>query len=361
MLALPMIQSFETSFGKLTHKDTVITKVFTEEGIVGYGESSAFFAPWYNAETTDTCFYMLEKFLGPAVVGKEFATPEEFRTAYGNIVENCIARAGIECAFWHCVAQRDNRSLKELFGGVRDSIAVGESIGIHSSLEATLEEVAKRIAEGYVRIKVKIKPGWDVAVLEAIRNKWPDIDLMADGNSAYSLEKDLPTLKALDRFRLTMIEQPLGESDIVDHASLARQVSTPICLDESIRTLDDARKAITINACKIINIKPGRVGGMVESLRIHDYCEKQKIGVWCGGMLETGIGRAFNIAIASKSNYIYPADMSPSNIFYKEDIIEPTYIVKPNGYIDVSTKPGLGYDVREDKIEEFTTRKAVVS
>ncbi len=358
-LALPMVHSFETSFEKLTHKETVITKVYADGGIVGYGESSSSSAPFYNHETVDTCFYMQEKFLAPAVAGKEFETAEAFRAAYANVVGNKIAKAGIECAFWHLIAQKESKSLKELFGGTRSEIPVGESIGIKPTIEATLAEIEERLAQGYVRIKVKIKPGWDVNVLEAIREKWPSVDLMADANSAYALD-DILLLKTLDTFNLTMIEQPLGEDDIVDHAALARQLRTPICLDESIKGTADARKAVELGACKIINIKPGRVGGICESIVIHDFCKKKGIGVWCGGLLETGIGRAFNIALASKENFTYPADMSPFQFFYREDIIEPSYVVKPNGHIDVPTIPGLGYAIRESKVEEFTVQKAVI-
>ncbi len=349
-----MIRSFETSFGRLDHKETAIVKLYDSDGRIGYGESSAFYAPLYNPETVDTCLYVQEKFLAPSVVSKEFTDAWEFRAAYKSIVGHKIAKAGIESAFWHLLAQQQNKSLKELFGGTRSEIPVGESIGIHPTIEATLEEIDLRLSEGYIRIKVKVKPNWDLKVVEAIRNKYPTIDLMVDGNSAYNLKEHKDTLLAFDRFNLTMIEQPLAEDDIIDHGTLAKLIKTPICMDESIESVDDARKAIQIGACKIINIKPGRVGGPAESLLIHDLAEKEKIGVWCGGMLETGIGRAFNIALASKNNFIYPADMSPSAIFYKEDIIEPTYVVKNNGHINVSIAPGLGYGIREDAIKRFT-------
>ncbi|MDP2630708.1 MAG: o-succinylbenzoate synthase [Candidatus Uhrbacteria bacterium] len=360
-LALPMIHSFETSFGRLEHTDTVIVKLTTNDGIVGFGESPTLHAPLYNPETADTAMLILEKFLAPSVIGKEFSTPDEFRASYANIIGNHTAKTGLECAFWHAYALKQKKSLKELFGGVRDVVPVGESIGIKSSVEETIDEIAQRLAEGYVRIKVKIKPGWDVSLTAKIRERYPSIPLMLDGNSAYSLEKHLDILKTLDQFNLMMIEQPLAEDDIIDHATLQKELATPICLDESIKSAEDARKAIQIGACKIINIKPGRVGGIVESINIHNIAQKHSVGVWCGGLLESGIGRAFNIAIASKENYIYPADMSPYHHFYQEDLIEPSYIVKQDGTIDVPIEPGLGYTIQEDRIKKYTTTRVMIA
>jgi O-succinylbenzoate synthase len=359
-LTLPMIHSFETSFGKFTGKETIITKLYADNGLVGYGESSGFFAPVYNHETVNTCAYIQEKYIGPNVVGKSFQTAADFKHAYGFIVGNKVAQTGPECAFWHLLSQEQNKSLKQLVGGTRSEIAVGESIGIHPTIEATLAEVEQRLAEGYVRIKVKIKPGWDVDLMRAIRQRWPDIDLMADGNSAYRLPEHLPVLQQLDDLNLTMIEQPLAHDDIIDHATLQIDVRSPICLDESIESVEDARKAIQIGACKIINIKPGRMGGLVESIKTHDLAQKAGVGVWCGGLLETGIGRAFNIAVASKENYIYPADMSPYDLFYQEDLIEPSFVVKPNGHIDVPDTPGLGYEINQSAIKRFTSETITV-
>ena len=360
-VAVPMVTSFETSFGTISDKETVLTELHTDEGLIGYGESSSFHSPVYNAETNDSCVYIQETFIAPAVIGKSFTTAQEFRDAYSSIVGNKIAQAGPESAFWHLLAQKQNKSLKELFGGKLSEIPVGESIGIKPSIQATLDEVAERLEQGFLRIKVKIKPGWDTEVLGAIRKKWPTIDLMADGNSAYVLGRDDETLKALDKFKLTMLEQPLAHDDIIDHATLQKRLKTPICLDESIESVEDARKAIEIGACKIINIKPGRVGGPIESMKIHDLCQKHGIGVWCGGLLETGIGRAFNIALASKAGYSLPADMSPYQFFYKEDLVEPSFVVKPNGHIDVSEEIGLGYAVRVARIEELTTKKVEIN
>jgi O-succinylbenzoate synthase len=358
-VAMPMKTSFETSFGRLTHKETVITRLHAG-GLTGYGESSAFYAPFYNHETVDSCANIQEHFIAPNVVGKNFGTPEEFRSAYHFIIGNKIAQTGPECAFWHLLAQQKNTSLKQLVGGTRDSIAVGESIGIHHTIKSTLEEIDLRIKQGYVRIKVKIKPGWDIELMQAIRKKWPDLDLMADGNSAYTLARHSDVLHELDKLNLTMLEQPLAADDIIDHASLQAQLKTPICLDESIESAEDARKAIDIGACRIINIKPGRMGGLVESIKTHGLAKQRGIGVWCGGLLETGIGRAFNIALASKQNYIYPADMSPYKLFYEEDLIDPSYQVNPDGHITVPGGPGLGFSVSEKSLKKFTVSSKTI-
>jgi o-succinylbenzoate synthase len=359
-LALPMVHSFKTGFGEITHKETVITKLHTADGMVGYGESSSLFAPIYNHETNDTCVYMQEKFIAPRIVGRDFATPEEFRAAYATIVGNRTAQTGPECAFWHLVAQRDNKSLKELVGGVKKEIPVGESIGIKPSIEETLREIEQRISEGYVRIKVKVKPNWDIEVLTAIRDRWPDINLTVDGNSAYSLDEDEDVLRSFGRFNLTMLEQPFATDRFVDHAKLQENLKTPICFDEGIESVEGIRTANALGSCKVVNLKPGRVGGLIESIKIHDFAAAHNMGVWCGGMLETGIGRAFNIALASKENFVYPADMSPYQLYFAEDIVQPSFVVKPNGHVDVPDAPGLGYEINDDQIEKFTVEKVVV-
>jgi O-succinylbenzoate synthase len=359
-LALPMLHSFKTGFGEITHKETIITKLYTSNGLVGYGESSSLFAPIYNHETNDTCMYVQEQFIAPKILNKEFTTVEEFREAYSDIVGNLTAQTGPECAFWHLLAQEQNVSLKSLLGGTAREIPVGESIGIKNSVQETLEEVTKRLEAGYQRIKIKIQPGWDIEVLSAIRKRWPDIDLTADGNSAYKLDKHKDILRSLDNFNLTMLEQPLAIDKLTDHALLQKQLKTPICFDESIESVEGAKTALALGACKAINIKPGRVGGLLESIKIHDLAAEKGIGVWCGGMLETGIGRAFNIALSSKSNFMYPADMSPYQFYFAEDLVTDSFIVKPNGHIDVPDKPGLGYEISDSHIEKYTIKKTVL-
>ncbi len=356
---IPMITSFTTSFGTVTSKPTVIVKAENEDGIVGWGESAALPFPYYKPETTDICMLVLKNYVAPLVLNKEFKDVEELMNLLEQIKGNNFSKTGLETAIWMITATKENKSLKETLGGVQDKIAVGESIGIKDSIEATLEEVSLRLDQGFRRTKIKIKPGWDVELVKTIRAKFGDIDLMVDANSSYTLE-DIDTLKQLDEFNLTMMEQPLADDDIVDHSILQKQIKTPVCLDESIHSIEDARRAIFLGACKIINIKPGRVGGLLESKKIHDFCQKNNVGVWCGGMLETGIGRAFNIAVASLPNYIYPADMSPVNFFYEDDLVRNSFVVDKEGYVKVPETVGLGFEVDESKIEKYTSEKVTL-
>jgi len=358
-LRLPMIRSFVTSYGVVDAKDTLITKLYTADGLVGYGESPALSAPFFNSETTDTCLYMVRQFIAPALVGKHLTNIGEFVAALPPLQDVYTAKTGPECAFWHLLAQRDNVSLKELFGGTREEIAVGESIDI-KPLEETLQEIAQRLSEGYRRIKVKIEPGWDFEPLAAIREQWPDITLTADANASYRLRLHERELRALDQFELAMVEQPLAAHDLVDHARLQKLIRTPVCLDESIQQLEDMRTAHALGACKIVNLKPMRVGGIYECMKIHDFAAEHDMSVWCGGMFETGIGRAFNIALASKKHFDHPADMSPYNLFYAEDLLESSFTVKQNGCIDVPNTPGLGYRISDRQIDKFTLEKAIV-
>ncbi len=359
LVGLPMIHPFTTSFGTVKEKATVLARVVTDDGVEGWGEGSALPFPFYKPETTDTAMLALTKYIAPLVVGKSIAHPSDVLGLYTSVKGHNFAKTALETALWMIFSEMEGKSLASLMGGKAQSIPVGESIGIHPTLQEELAEIGRRIDEGYRRIKVKIKPGFDVEVVAAIREKFGDIDLMVDGNSAYTLG-DMKTLQAFDEFNLTMIEQPLADDDIIDHATLQKHIKTPVCLDESILSAEDARKAIEIGACKIINIKPGRVGGLTESKKIHDFCKNHGVGVWCGGMLETGIGRAFNIAVSSLPNYIYPADMSPNNIFFTEDLIDPTYNVK-DGYVAVPQSPGLGYTIVKKRIEKYTVEKVTIS
>lgn len=356
---IPMITSFTTSFGTVKRKPTVIVKTETEDGIIGYGESSALPFPYYKPETTDICMLVLKDYIAPLVLNKEFKSIEELMNLLKMVKGNNFAKTGLETAAWMIVSLKENKSLKEILGGTQDKIAVGESIGIKDSIEETLEEVKLRLDQGFRRTKVKIKPGWDIQIVEAIREKFGDIDLMVDANSSYTLD-DLEVLKKMDNYNLTMMEQPLADDDIIDHSILQKAIKTPVCLDESIHSAEDVRRAIFIGACKIINVKPGRVGGLLESKKIHDLCKENGIGVWCGGMLESGIGRAFNIAIASLPNYIYPADMSPVNFFYEDDLVKDSFTVDNQGYVTVPNKPGLGFEVDEGKLEKYTVEETVL-
>lgn len=356
---IPMITSFTTSFGKVTNKPTIIVQVEDEDGRIGYGESAALPFPYYKPETTDICLLVIRDYISPLILNKDFETIEEFMNLLRTIKGNNFAKTGVETAVWMLMSLNKKASLKQLLGGSQDKIAVGESIGIKDSIEETLEEVGLRLGQGFRRTKIKIKPGWDIQIIEAIRKKFGDIDLMVDANSSYTLD-DLETLKEMDHYNLTMMEQPLADDDIIDHSILQKEVNTPICLDESIHSVEDARRAIFLGACKIINIKPGRVGGLLESKKIHDYCKENNIGVWCGGMLESGIGRAFNIAVASLPNYVYPADMSPVNFFYADDLVKESFTVDENGYVTVPDEVGLGFEVDKEKIEKYSVDKVIL-
>jgi len=356
-----MARHFKLSLGELTYKETIIVALHTADGLVGYGESSTFPLPTFTQETTESCMHVQTTFIAPRLVEKEFTTVQSFRDAYADLLGNPIAQAGMECAFWHLLSQYQKVSLKELVGGTKKEIPVGESISINPSLEETLREVEQRLNEGYVRIKLKIMPGWDTAIVSAVRNAWPHIELTVDGNMSYRLEKHERVLRSLDAFRLTMIEQPFKMDNLVDHAALQRGLKTAICLDESITSAQNLATAHVLRACKIVNIKPVRVGGLDESLKIYDYALSHGIAVWCGGMFETGIGRAFNIALASKEGCNLAADMSPYNMYLTEDLIDPSYEVKPNGHIDVPDEPGLGYHIRVDRIKKYTLQKEVIT
>ncbi|XKH50615.1 o-succinylbenzoate synthase [Chryseomicrobium palamuruense] len=354
-LQMEMKSPFSTSFGTFQTKDFILLEAIDEKGTVGYGESVAFSSPWYNEETFKTNWHMLEDFLIPLILGKELAHPDEVTEVFSAIRKNNMAKSTIEGAFWDIYAQQSNQSLAAALGGTKNQIDVGISIGIQNSVEELVEVVRGYVEEGYKRIKVKIKPGWDVDVMRTLRKEFPDVAIMADANSAYRLE-DTALLKQLDEFNLTMIEQPLASDDIIDHATLQKELSTPICLDESIHSLEDARKAVELGATKIINIKIGRVGGLTVAKQIHDYCMDQGVPVWCGGMLEAGIGRAHNVALTTLPNFILPGDTAGSSRYWVKDIIEPEVVVD-NGVIHVPTSAGIGYKLDYKAVEDYTVMK----
>lgn len=353
---LPLTHYFQTSFGRLTEKQTVLVKLISN-GRVGYGEGSALNAPLYVPEYAGATYRVLKEFILPAILHKNFNTPEEIVSAYAHIRGFNFAKTAVETAFWDLYSQEQGSSVAALLGGTQTRIQIGESIGIKDTMTELLNEVELRLTEGYKRIKVKIQPGWDVEVTRAIRTQFGDISLMLDGNSAYTL-RDIAVLQECAKYDLLMLEQPLGYDDIIDHATLQKQIDTPICLDESILSAEDARKALDIGACKIINIKPGRVGGLVESKKIHDLCADRGVGVWCGGMLESCIGRFFNLSVASLPNYTYPADMSPSSIFFSEDFVEHPFTVK-NGEVIVPQSLHTDFVVDEARIAKHTISKEI--
>lgn len=351
-MKMTMKSPFSTSFGTFQDKEFLLLEVTDELGNTGWGESTAFHSPWYNEETLETNLHMIRDFLIPLVLNKEFAHPDEVNELFAPLRKNNMAKATVEGAIWDLYAKRNQITLAQALGGTAEKIEVGISIGIQKSAEDLIELVRGYVAEGYKRMKVKIKPGFDVNVIKALREAFPEVPLMADANSAYTLD-DIDVLKRLDEFNLTMIEQPLASDDIIDHAKLQKELKTPICLDESIHSLEDARKAIELGSTKIINIKIGRVGGLTESKKIHDYCMEHDIPVWCGGMLESGIGRAHNVALTTLPNFILPGDTAGSSRYWEEDVITPE-VVAEDGYITVPTNYGIGYEPNIEVMDRYT-------
>lgn len=353
-LEMTMKNPFSTSFGTMQSRQFLVVEVIDEKGNKGYGEGVAFSIPWYTEETTNTSIHMIKDFLVPLLKGKTFQHPDEVNDLFKSIRKNNMAKAAVECAIWDCWAKRQGITLTEAIGGKKEKIDVGISIGLQSDFQTLAERIDQSVESGFKRIKVKIKPGHDIKLLREIRERFPEVPLMADANSAYSLD-ELDLLKQLDQFNLLMIEQPLASDDIVDHATLQKQIETPICLDESILSAEDARKAIQLGSCGVINIKIGRVGGMTEAKRIHDVCLEAGIPVWCGGMLEAGIGRAHNIALTTLPNFTLPGDTAGSASYWDRDIISPEVTVE-DGTITVSQLNGIGYEVDMNEVEQHTTQ-----
>ncbi|MEK5233680.1 o-succinylbenzoate synthase [Lysinibacillus sp. FSL K6-0232] len=351
-LKMPMKAPFTTSFGTVAEKELLLIEAKDASGVTGWGETVAFVAPWYTEETLQTTWHMLKDFLIPILLHTEIRHPDEVSALFASIRRNCMAKASIEGAVWDIYAQQTKQSLAQALGGQKQRIEVGISVGIQSSTAKLIELIKEHMNSGYKRVKIKIKPGYDIEVVRAIRAELPDLPLMVDANSAYTLN-DINLLQQLDDYRLLMIEQPLATDDIVDHAILQRSLQTPVCLDESITSVEDARKAIELGSCGVINIKIGRVGGLTEAKRIHDLCQKNNIPVWCGGMLEAGIGRAHNIALTSLSNFVLPGDTAGSSHYWYEDIITPEVKVI-DGYIHVPQSVGIGYTPNQAIINKLT-------
>jgi o-succinylbenzoate synthase len=346
---------FETSFGVTQDRRVVLLEVHTDVG-TGWSEVTAMEGPYYNAETTHTAWMMGRDYLTGLVQDVEVASPEEISDLMENVRGQEMAKAAIECAAWDAFARSECKSLSDVLGGTRDVIASGVSLGIQSDIGKLLDKVGKELADGYQRVKLKIKPGKDVAVVAAVRKSFPDIDLTVDANSAYRLE-DADILKELDEFGLSYIEQPLPWNEIYQHSLLQPQLKTAICLDECIHGVRDAEAAIALGACRVINIKLGRVGGHSAARRIQALCLAKGIPVWCGGMLESGIGRAHNIAMSTLPGFVFPGDVSASQRYWVEDIIEPEVNVTPQGTIHVPTDPGIGYRIRVAEIEKRTVMR----
>jgi o-succinylbenzoate synthase len=352
---MPLVHFFETSFGRTTERRILLITLHTD-GPEGWGECVAGEDPFYSEESVDTAWYATERYLSPALLGKSIACGSDAPALLGKIRGHRMAKGAVENAVWDAEAQERQIPLWKLLGGTQAEIACGVSIGIQNSHEQLLEKIETEVKAGYRRIKVKCKPGWDVEVFEKIRARWPKIVLSCDANSAYTLEQ-IDLLKRFDQFDLLMIEQPLWHDDFYFHAQLQRQIKTAICLDEAIHSRRDARAAVELGACRIINIKVGRVGGFSEAIAIHDVAQKAQLPVWCGGMLEAGIGRSHNIALSSLPNFTLPGDVSASRRYWKEDIIEPEVEVSAQGFIKAPDAPGRGFKLRTDLIEKLTVRK----
>jgi len=356
---MPLVHFFETSFGRTTDRRIILVRVEDADGAEGWGECTCGEGPDYSEEWTDSCWVTIEKVLAPMVVGKEISSASETWDLMSHVRGNRMSKAAIETAVWDLEAKKVGVPLWRHLGGTREKVACGVSIGIQESVEALFGKIRTELDAGYRRIKIKIKPGWDVNVIRRVREKFGDIPLMADANSAFSL-KDADLFGLMDGFSLMMYEQPLAHDDIIDHAKLQKEIETPICLDESIHSADDARKAIELGSCGIVNIKLGRVGGHRQAREVEKTCREAGIPVWCGGMLESGIGRAHNIAMSTLEGFSLPGDVSASKRYWHEDIIEPEVVVSPDGFITPPEAPGIGFKVRKDWIDELAVGRVFI-
>ena len=354
-IQMPLVHFFETSFGRVYSRRILLINVMVN-GVSAWGECVAGEDPFYSSEWIESAWPTIKQYLAPAILGKELENARECVPYFSKVRGHRMAKAALENALWEAESLLKNQPLWKLLGGTRREINCGVSIGIQDTHEQLLEKISTELSAGYQRIKIKVKPGWDINVLEKIRSRWPDITLSVDANSAYTLDQT-EHLRKFDQFNLLMIEQPLWNDDLYYHARMQKELRTPICLDESIRNSRDAAAALESGACRIINIKVGRVGGFTESKKFHDVAMQHKVTVWCGGMLESGIGRAQNIALSTLENFKLPGDVSASKRYWKEDVIEPEVEVTAQGRIPVKEAAGSGYRVREDLIRKLTVKE----
>jgi o-succinylbenzoate synthase len=352
---LKLVAPFETSMDRVSERRIILAEAHVD-GVSGWGECTAGETPYYCSEDTETAWHILKNFLWPRLKGKELSLAADVWPLLEQVRGHNMAKATVETAVWDAEAKIKNIPLWKLIGGERQEIPCGVSIGIKHSLDELSATVKKELAAGYQRIKIKIKPGKDLAPVQRLRQDFPRIKLMVDANSAYRHE-DLPLLKQLDAYYLMMIEQPLGWDDLFGHVEIQKNLQSPVCLDECIHTYEQAEAAISLGACKIINIKLGRVGGLLQAKRIHDLCQRNNIPVWCGGMLESGIGRAQNIAMSTLPNFSLPGDVTASQRYWHEDVITPEVTVTPQGTIQVPSGPGIGFVPRLDRIASITVRQ----
>ncbi|MHB8506104.1 MAG: o-succinylbenzoate synthase [Acidimicrobiales bacterium] len=351
---IPLITQFRTAYGKMGRKRSVIVQLEDGDGVLGWAEAPGAELPTFSPDTHDSTWYALTKLLVPRVAGRKFDSPAALVDSWKELVGYRAAKHALECAAWAVTSEKLGRPLGHLWGGVRDAVPVGESFGIRDTIEELQEDIRRRLAEGYCRIKLKIAPGWDVEVVRSVAEAFPAVPLTVDGNTGYRFGPESPWAE-IDQCGLLMIEQPFQRDALTDHADLQRRLHTAICLDESCTSPGTTRAALRLGAARIINIKPPRVGGPLAAMEIHDVCAEAGVPVWCGGMLETGIGRGFNLAMASLPNFTLPADMSPAKLFYAEDLVDPSFDIGPDGTIPVPTGLGCGFTVAEDLVAKHTT------
>lgn len=359
LIKLPLKEPFTTSSWTTPHKTPIIVEL-RGEGVSGWGECAVPLFPFYNHETPQTVLHILKEFAIPLFRNEKPQTPQETARILNRIQRNGFARAGLEMAFWDWSAKRAGIPLYKFLGGVRNTIEAGVSIGIQKDIASLIEKAGAYREQGYRRVKIKIAPGKDIEPVRALLKEFPNMPLMVDANSAYRLEQSA-IFQEMNDCPLLMIEQPLHETDIYEHSLLQRELKNPICLDESIESIREARAAVELEACRIINIKPGRVGGLTESIAIHDFCASRNIPVWCGGMLESGIGRAINMALATLPNFKFPGDISESKRYYHEDIVEPDIAFKSGGVLELPEKAGIGFDVNMDRLRKLTQHEERIS
>jgi len=357
-VSMPLRSPFETSFGRSEARDCLLLEA-QADGLTGYGECVADRDPGYSYETVQTAWHILSDFILPAILGQDLESPQELQQRMAFVRGHQMAKAGLEMALWDLMGKRQGRSLREMLGSQRHKVDVGVSVGLQDSPATLVKVVEGYLEQGYRRVKIKIKPGRDVGDARAVRQAFPDLRLQVDANSAYLLE-NAASLSPLDELNLLLIEQPLSEDDLWDHSQLQKQFKTPICLDESIISVRHARQALEMGACRIINIKAGRVGGLSEGVAIHDLCFQQGVPVWCGGMLETGVGRASNLALASLPGFSLPGDISATERYYFEDITDQTFTLNPGSTIDVPEAPGLGVTINYPALERVTLAKKTI-
>lgn len=358
LVRLPLVRTFRTSSSQKSHIDHILVSV-AADGLTGWGECASPSDPYYCPETTGTCWHILEEFLGPSVLGRNWDDIDELVRFYAKVKGNNFAKSGLEMACWDLLGKARGESLATMLGATTRAVVSGVSLGIEDDLPSLLEQVDRYRSEGYKRVKLKIAPGWDVEPVRAVRERYPDLPLQVDANSAYTLE-DLDHLRRLDDFGLLLIEQPLAHDDIVDHAALQSKMKTPICLDESIHSAEDARKALDLGSCRVVNIKVSRVGGLREAKRVHDHCLARGVPVWCGGMHEFGVGRAANLAVSGLPGFTLPGDISGSDKYYRDDLVEPP-LLATDGAIPVPTGPGLGVTPLADRVARHTLRSTTIT